>query len=150
MKWTSNGLILIWEQNVLSEPSGENCSYCLIETAWPGFPSALIVSRYAVSAQWLTAPLPVCLYVWHKKASPHLCARSDCSLHPRPMSLCLSVCLSGRNLTSLCWYVSPSEEKVPLLLFYFSRNWPFKGDVFLCSRCRMTAVFKVMTIKIVI
>lgn len=77
---------------------------CLIETAWPGFPSALIVSRYAVSAQWQTGPLPVCLCVWNERPLPNClrAARSDCSLHPQPMSVCLFVCLPGGNLTPLC------------------------------------------------
>lgn len=76
----------------------------LIETAWPQFPSALIVSRYAVSAQWLTGPLPVCLCVWNERPLP-IClraARSVLSLHPHPKSVCLFACLS------VWWQSDPS------------------------------------------
>lgn len=98
---------------------------CLIETAWPGFPSALIVSRYAVSAQWLTGPLPVCLCVWNERPLPHLSASYKVRLQPTPSPhVCLSVCLSGGNLTpSICPLAGRSQLASCCSLFFSLLCW---------------------------
>lgn len=90
-----------------------------IEVIWPGFPSALIVSRYTVSHSGYEDPSQSVLASGAKRLLS-IClraARSDCRLHPRLASVCLSAgnlmlcdCLTGRSQL-VCFYIPLNSKR---------------------------------------
>lgn len=83
--WRFGEQILIWEQ---TERIVLHCRNTLARV--PICSNCFQICSFCTVANGTPPCLSVCL---ERKASPHLSARSDCSLHPRPMSVCLSVCL---------------------------------------------------------
>lgn len=106
---------------------------CLIETDRPGFPSALIVSRYTVSAHWLKRPLPVCLCVWNEGLSASVCELQGQTAAYIPTSclsvwwqtdpLCLCMCRPpGRSQTVRCYSLSHWQKVPQYHVFFVARS----------------------------
>lgn len=115
----SNCFQLNADRNVLAQ----------IETAWLGFPSALIASRYALfctAASWT----PPCLTASLEREglSPTACELQGqrAAYTPRPESVCLSVCLSvcARRRPDPCVLIVLCESWLVSVFSPLTKNAP--------------------------